>query len=105
MSDKESNVSEVFRRAGISAIHFYRDGSRFPVPRAYEPLDTLFQLYLDNDYIALDAELEKCKRKKEELEIQMGQNPGSTALRREYFATLFRSTLTNSFLQTLFLRT
>ncbi len=34
------------------------------------------------------AELEKCKRKKEELEIQMGQNPGSTALRREYFANL-----------------
>lgn len=61
LSDKESNVSEVFRRAGISAIHFYRDGSRFPVPSAYEPLDTLFQLYLDNDYIALDAELEKCK--------------------------------------------
>lgn len=34
------------------------------------------------------AELEKCKRKKEELENQMGQNPGSTALRREYFANL-----------------
>lgn len=34
------------------------------------------------------AELEKCKQKKEELEIQMGQNPGSTALRREYFANL-----------------
>lgn len=34
------------------------------------------------------AELEKCKKKKEELEIQMGQNPGSTALRREYFANL-----------------
>ena len=34
------------------------------------------------------AELEKCKRKKEELEIQMGQNPGSTAVRREYFANL-----------------
>ena len=34
------------------------------------------------------AELEKCKRKQEELENEMGQNPGSTALRREYFANL-----------------
>lgn len=34
------------------------------------------------------AELEKCKQKKEELEIQMVQNPGSPALRREYFANL-----------------
>ena len=61
LSDKESTVSEVFRRAGISAIHFYNDDSHFPVPNAYEPLDPLFQLYFDNDYIALNTELENCK--------------------------------------------
>ena len=61
MSDKDSTVSEVFRRADISAIHFYSDDSHFPVSNAYEPLDPLFQLYFDNDYIALNTELENCK--------------------------------------------
>lgn len=61
LSDKDSTVSEVFRRAGISAIHFYSDDSHIPVPNAYEPIDPLFQLYFDNDYIALNTELENCK--------------------------------------------
>lgn len=61
LSDKDSTVSGVFRRAGISAIHFYGDDSPFPVPDAYEPIDSLFRLYLDNNYIALNTELETCK--------------------------------------------
>lgn len=61
LSDKKSTASEVFRRAGISAIHFYDDDSSFPVPDYHEPIDALLQLYLDNDYISLNAELENCK--------------------------------------------
>lgn len=61
LSDKDSTISEVFRRAGISAIHFYGDDAPFPVPDAYEPIDSLFQLYLDNNYIALNTELETYK--------------------------------------------
>lgn len=61
LSDSHSVVSDVYRRAGISAIHFYGDDSPFPVPDAYEPIDSLLQLYLDNNYIALNTELEACK--------------------------------------------
>ena len=61
LSDRDSTVSEVFSRAGISAIHFYGDNSPFSVPDAYETIDPLFQLYLDNDYITLNTELETCK--------------------------------------------
>lgn len=61
LSDNESGVAEVFRRAGVSAIHFCEDDSSFPVPHAHEPTDPLFQLYVDNNYIALNAELETCK--------------------------------------------
>ena len=61
LSDSHSVVSDVYRRAGISAIHFYGNDSPFPVPDVYEPVDSLFQLYLDNDYIALNAALETCK--------------------------------------------
>lgn len=61
LSDKGSTVSEVFRRAGISAIHFHGDDSTYPVPDVYEHIDPLFQLYFDNDYIALNTALENCK--------------------------------------------
>lgn len=61
LSDKDSIVSEVYRRAGVSAIHFYSDDLSFSVPGANEPMDPLFQLYFDNDYIALNTELENCK--------------------------------------------
>ena len=33
----------------------------FPVPGAYNPIDSLSQLYLDNDYIALNTEIETCE--------------------------------------------
>lgn len=61
LSDSDPFVSVLFKRAGISAIHFYGDDSPFPVPNAFEPVDSLFQLYIDNNYVALDAELETCK--------------------------------------------
>ena len=61
LSDSHSVVSNVYRRAGISAIHFYESDSPFPVPDVYEPVDSLFQLYLDNNYSTLNATLETCK--------------------------------------------
>ena len=61
LSDSASGVPDVFRRAGVSAIHFCEDDSPFPVPNINKPIDTLFQFYLDNNYISLNAELENCK--------------------------------------------
>ena len=61
LSGKDPTVTEAFRRAGISAIHFYDDALPFPVSDAYEPIDPLFRLYLDNDYNTLNNELENCK--------------------------------------------
>gem|GEM_PF-879158 len=60
MSDKHSVVSEAFRRAGISAIYRYNNNTSFPVPTVDEPIDSLFRLYIDNDYIALNNKLENC---------------------------------------------
>lgn len=61
LADSSSGVAEIFKRAGVSAVQFYKDHSPFPVPNAYEPVDTLFQLYLNNDYVSLNSELENSK--------------------------------------------
>lgn len=61
LSGGDSTVSDIYRRAGISAIQFYGDDLMFPVPGAYNPIDSLSQLYLDNDYIALNTEIETCE--------------------------------------------
>lgn len=61
LSTTDSIVSVVFRKAGISAIQNYLDGSSFPVSTDREPVDPLFQLYLDNNYVALDTALENCE--------------------------------------------
>lgn len=61
LSDSNSNVSDIYRRAGISTIRFFGNNSSFSIPGTYEPIDSLFQLYLDNNYITLNREIETCK--------------------------------------------
>lgn len=62
-----SPVVEVFCRAGISGIHYYADDSFTAVPNAYEPVDDLFELYLDNNFIELQSRLSTCTDAVQEL--------------------------------------
>ena len=61
LSDRDSVVSNIYRCAGISAIHFHGDAASFPVPNSHNHTDSLFRLYLDDNYIALNTEIETCK--------------------------------------------
>lgn len=61
LSDSNSTIPDIYRRAGISAIHFYDDNSPFSIPNSYNHIDPLFQVYLDNNYIVLNTEIEACK--------------------------------------------
>lgn len=55
-----SPVAEVFCRAGISEICYSADNLCTPVPNAYERVDDLFELYLDNNFIELQSRLSTC---------------------------------------------
>lgn len=57
LENEDSLIVEVFRRAGISEIYCFNDDSRKEVPGVFEPIDKLFLLYIENDYIQLEKEL------------------------------------------------
>ena len=57
LDNPDSLVTKTFCRAGISGIHFFDDNSSKEVPNVFEPIDEIFQLYFDNDYVEVENRL------------------------------------------------
>lgn len=53
------HITECFIKAGITAIHNYRDDSSFQIPNDQPDADTIFTLYENNDYQSLRIALQK----------------------------------------------
>ncbi len=114
LGNVNSPVVEIFRRAGISAIHFFNDDVQIAISGTYEPIDKNFALYLDNDYIRLNEELKSCEnpiqklyynhligRNEEELKIlidEISENMSS----EDYISVVLHKTRTRTALLTLF---
>lgn len=56
----DQNMIHIFQKAGIRELYIFPEESPLPIPTTEESEDPYFNLYLNNDYIALQKAAQEC---------------------------------------------